>query len=311
MRILVVCSGNTPHFNLQQHQAFIYDQVESLKAMDATLEFDYFFIRGKGIRGYLACFPHLRQQLRRRQYHLIHAHVVMASLLANLQRAVPVISTFHGSDINHPRLRLLSLLAAALSRKAIYVSQQLKDKALYAPPRASVVIPCGVNFSLFTPRVKRHSRQQLGLSPDRIYILFSSHFSNPVKNYELARKAVALLNDDRITLLELKNCSREDVALLLTAVDLALITSHSEGSSQFLKEALACNCPVVSTDVGDARLVMRGIAGCSITTSEPGAVATSIRNTLAYPHSIQSRGYIARFDSQRIAQQIRDVYHRH
>ena len=311
MRILVVCSGNAPNFDVQKHQAFIYDQVESLKAMDATLEFDYFFIRGKGFRGYLACLPRLRQQLRRRQYHLIHAHVVMASLLANMQRAVPVISTFHGSDINNPRLRALSLLAALLSRQTIYVSQQLKDKAMYAPPKTSFMIPCGVNFALFTPRLKPQSRQRLGLSPDKTYILFSSHFSNPVKNYALARNAVALLDDDTITLLELTNYSREEVALLLTAVDLALITSFSEGSSQFLKEALACNCPVVSTDVGDARLVMGDIAGCYITASEPEAVATSLRNALAYPHSITSRDHIARFDHQRIAQQIRHVYYQH
>lgn len=309
MRILIVCSGNALNFDVRKHQAFIYDQVESLKELDATLEFDYFFITGKGFRGYLACLPRLLQQLRYRQYHLIHAHVVMASLLANLQRAVPVISTFHGSDINNPWLRVLSLLASALSRQTIYVSQRLKDKAMYTPTKTSFVIPCGVNFTLFTPRSKLQSRQPLGLSPGRTYILFSSHFSNPVKNYALARNAVALLDDDTITLLELTNYSREDVALLLTAVDLALITSHSEGSSQFLKEALACNCPVVSTDVGDARLVMSGIAGCYLTASEPKAVATSIRNALAYPHSIQSREHIAHFDNQLIAQQIRDVYY--
>ena len=88
MRILIVCSGNAPSFDLEKHQAFIYDQVEALKKVDATLEFDYFFITGKGIRGYLSCLPRFRQQIRRGDYQLVHAHVVMASLLANMQRSI-------------------------------------------------------------------------------------------------------------------------------------------------------------------------------------------------------------------------------
>ncbi len=309
MRVLLVCSGNAPHFDLQMHQAFIYEQVESLKELDATLEFDYFFITGRGIRGYLSCFPRFIQQLKRGRYHLVHAHFVLSSLLANMQRRVPVITTFHGSDINDSRLRLLSLLASVMSRKAIYVSQSLRDKALYAPPKTSVVIPCGVNLALFVPGCKSQSRQQLGLLPDKTYILFSSAFSNPVKNYGLARQAVARLNDPAIEVIELKNYTRHQVALLLTAVDLALITSFSEGSSQFLKEALACNCPVVSTDVGDARLVMQGIAGCSVTSHEPQDVAVGIRNALRHQNPVQSRDHVARFDSQLIASQIRYVYH--
>ncbi|GAB3513225.1 hypothetical protein GCM10027341_54980 [Spirosoma knui] len=309
MRILIVCSGNRPDFDVQKHQAFIYDQVEALKAVDANLAFDYFFITGKGVRGYLKCFPQLKRQLTRGRYDLIHAHVGLASLLANLQRRVPVVSTFHGSDINDARLRFLSLLAELLSRSTIYVSPYLRQKAIYASPKTSHVIPCGVNFSLFRPRSKPQSRQRFGLSPDKTYILFSSDFANPVKNYKLAKQAIDQLDDASIELLELKNYTREDVAFLLTAVDLALITSFSEGSSQFLKEALACNCPVVSTDVGDAWLVMQGIAGCYVTTHEPEAVAAGIRNALAYTGPIQSRDHIARFDNQHIAQQIRDVYY--
>ena len=311
MRVLVVCSGNAPNFDLPTHQAFIYDQVESLKELDATLEFDYFFITGKGVRGYLACFPQLRQRLKRGRYHLIHAHFALSSLLANMQRRVPVVSTFHGSDINDYRLRFFSVLADLLSRKTIYVSQHLRDKAIHTSPKKSAVISCGVNLTLFTPRCKQQSRQQLGLSPDRTYILFSSAFTNPVKNYELARSAVALLDDATIDLLELKNYTREQVALLFTAVDLALITSFSEGSSQFLKESLACNCPVVSTDVGDARLVMQGIAGCYLTTHEPANVAASLREALAYAGTVQSRSHVLHYDNQLVAQKIRHVYSQH
>lgn len=309
MRILIVCSGNAPNFDVRLHQAFIYEQVEALKQLDTSLQFDYFFIQGKGIQGYLSCRRALRQQLANQTYACVHAHVTMSSLLANLQRRVPVVTTFHGSDINVPKLRVLAMVAAVLSRRTIYISQQLLQKSLYTGGASASVIPCGVDFDRFLLRSKSESRQWLGLDAHKKYILFSSGFSNPVKNYPLAKAAVELLQDEAVELLELKNYSREEVALLFTAVDVALMTSHSEGSPQFVKEALACNCPVVSTDVGDVRDVISDIEGCYLTSYQPEDVAEKLRAVLANPAAVSSRDHIRRFDNQFIARQVRDVYY--
>ncbi|WP_080055459.1 glycosyltransferase [Spirosoma aerolatum] len=308
MRILIVCSGNAPNFDVRLHQAFIYEQVEALKQLDTSLQFDYFFIQGKGLLGYLSCHRALLQQLANQLYDCVHAHVTMSSLLANLQRRVPVITTFHGSDINVPKLRMLAMVAAFLSYRTIYISQQLRQKAIYKGKASPAVIPCGVDFERFVPRSKVESRQLLGLIAHKKYILFSSGFSNQVKNYPLAKAAVELLQDSSVELLELKNYGREDVALLFTAVDVALMTSYSEGSPQFVKEALACNCPVVSTDVGDVRDMISDIEGCYLTTYEPQDVAEKLRVVLANPTAVSSRECIRRFDNRLIARQIRDVY---
>ncbi|QIP13910.1 glycosyltransferase family 4 protein [Spirosoma aureum] len=308
MRILIVCSGNAPNFDFQLHQAFIYDQVEALKQLDNTLQFDFFFIRGKGLTGYLSCLKNLSDQLKSQAYHCVHAHVALSGLLANLQRQVPVVTTFHGSDINVPLLRGVSLLVEMLSRRTIYISHRLVEKAIYAGKTKRSVIPCGVDFALFRPRPKQHSREQLGLSSDKRYILFSSSFDITVKNYPLAKAALQLLHDETIELLELKNYNRKVVALLLSAVDVALMTSFSEGSPQFVKEALACNCPVVSTDVGDVRLVMGDIPGCYITSYDVADVAEKIRLVLANTAPVVSRGHIQQFDKQLIARQVRSVY---
>jgi teichuronic acid biosynthesis glycosyltransferase TuaC len=307
MRVLIVCSGNAPNFDVQKHQAFIYDQVEALKKLDTTLQFEYFFIRGKGLTGYLSCFKQLKRQLTHKTHHGIHAHVAVSGLLAALQREVPVITTFHGSDINQPVLRWISWLVAQLCRQTIYVSHGLLNKAIYVGNR-SQVIPCGVDFDRFKPRPKAQSRQQLGLSLTKRYILFSSGFDIAVKNYPLAKTAVALLQDETVELLELKNYTRDEVALLFTAVDVALMTSYTEGSPQFVKEALACNCPVVSTDVGDVRAVMSQIAGCFITSYKPDDVAACLREALTNPVPIRAREAIAHFDNRLIAQQILAVY---
>lgn len=308
MRILIVCSGNAPNFKFSQHQAFVYDQVEALKRLDETLQFDYFFVTGKGLTGYLSCLKKLTCQLDSQAYQFIHAHVAMSGMLANLQRRVPVITTFHGSDINIPSLRVVSLFVEMLSRRTIYVSHNLANKAIYVGAKR-VVIPCGVDFDLFQPRSKQESRHKLGLHNHKKYVLFSSDFGNTVKNYPLARAALELLQEDTIELLELKNFTRQEVALLFTAVDVALMTSFSEGSPQFIKEALACNCPVVSTDVGDARIVMGGIAGCYLTTYDPADVARKIKLVLTNTLPFVSREHVQQFDNQLIAEQIRTVYH--
>ncbi|MCK8494900.1 MULTISPECIES: glycosyltransferase [Spirosoma] len=308
MRILVVCSGNALNFNFEKHQAFIYDQVEALKQVNDTLQFDYFFIKGKGLTGYLSCLNALEQQLDSQMYHCIHAHVAVAGLLANLQRKVPVVTTFHGSDIVVPVLRGVSSLVDWLSHRTIYITQPLVEKAIFTDHRKRVVVPCGVDFELFRPRPKQQSRQHMGLLPHKRYVLFSSNFATAVKNYPLAKQAIGLLHDDSVELLELKNYSRQEVAILMTAVDAALMTSFWEGSPQFVKEALACNCPVVSTDVGDVRTVIQSIQGCYITTYDPVDVADKLRLVLNNPQPIKAREHIPQFDSRLIAQQINAVY---
>ena len=67
---------------------------------------------------------------------------------------------------------------------------------------------------------------------------FASNFSNKVKNYQLAKKALKHLNK-KIHLIELVGYNRDEVNILLNAVDFLLMTSISEGSHQIIKEAMA------------------------------------------------------------------------
>jgi teichuronic acid biosynthesis glycosyltransferase TuaC len=309
MKILIVCSGNAPGFVFEKHQAFIHDQVEAVRRQYDQVEFDYFLITRKGIRGYLSCLKHLYKQLSHGNYTCIHAHVATAGLLANLQRGTPVVTTFHGSDINGKGHRVLSAVVELLSRRTIYVSDGLRRKALIRLGARSRVIPCGVDFALFAPGDKEVARKQLGLSEQKKYILFASGFGNLVKNYPLAKAAVDRLRDWEVELLELKDYTREEVARLLVAVDAALLTSFSEGSPQFVKEALACNCPVVSTDVGDVRAVINEVEGCYLTSFEVGDVARKLALVLQSTEKIRGRERIGHFDNRLIAQQVLAVYH--
>lgn len=308
MKILVICSGNAKNFNFQKHQAFIYDQVEAVKKVDPGISFDYYFINRKGIKGYLLSLKELKKQIKLNNYQCIHAHFALSALLANLQRKIPVISTFHGSDINNNKNRVFSLFVEILSKKTIYVSLDLLNKAIFNLKRKNAIIPCGVDFDLFKPLSKAASLQKMGLSIQKKYILFSSNFDNTIKNYPLAKAALERIGYSNIELLELKNYTRKEVAVLFNAVDLALMTSLSEGSPQFVKEAIACNCPVVSTDVGDVRKVIGNIKGCFISTFQVEDVADKIEKALDIDQQINGRSMIRYFDDKSIAEKLINIY---
>ena len=96
-------------------------------------------------------------------------------------------------------------------------------------------------------------------------------------------------------LIELDNRNREEVNLLLNACNLLLLTSTSEGSPQVIKEAMACNRPIVATDVGDIRELIGDTEGCYLTSFDPDDVAKKIKLALQFETSINASERIKRF----------------
>lgn len=139
-------------------------------------------------------------------------------------------------------------------------------------------------------------------------ILFSGSFNNPVKNAYLAHQAVELLH--AAYLIELRNYTREQVCWLMNAVDACVMTSRSEGSPQFIKEAMACNSPVVSVDVGDVAEVMGDAGGCYIASYYPEDIADKLQQALKRKKIIEGRQRIIdlKLDNQHIAQQLFNIY---
>jgi glycosyltransferase involved in cell wall biosynthesis len=197
-----------------------------------------------------------------------------------------------------------------LSRSHIVVSTEMKralnDERVH-------VIPCAVDTSVFYPTDTASERKKLGWKEEKRYILFSSAFSNTVKNAPLAQEAIAELNAENIQLVELKGKSRLEVAQLLNACDAALMTSFTEGSPQFIKEAMACAAPVVSTPVGDVPELSENLAGHFLVEYTKESVAQGIRRAIEFrdekkqtkgPEVVQKFG----LTPHHIAQRIMDVY---
>lgn len=240
LKILVVCSGN--HRTIA---SFISEQVESLSKNG--IECNYFTIKGRSFLGYLKNLSAFHQTIKQFNPDLIHAHYGLSGFFANLQRKIPVITTYHGSDIHNAFARFFSKMSIALSAYNVFVTTSLRLKS--GTQSKSEVLPCGVDLKLFEPKDKNHSRAKFGYSATEKLVLFSGAFTNLVKNSTLALEVLNQIPGAK--LVELKNYRREEVSALMSAVDCCLMTSFTEGSPQFIKEAMACNCPIVSVNVGD------------------------------------------------------------
>ena len=235
MKILILASLNS---HAGKMAPFITEQAEALQA--AGCEVVYFGVMGKGVVGYLKQLPRLRRVIREQHIDLVHAHYGLCCLLANLQRLVPVVSTYHGSDINSPKVRRFSKVAMRLSAWNIFVSKRTQDIAFAEVPqsvqRKSSLIPCGINLpapwqQLQTQMVGTQTLRQwvnTVLEPNKKHVLFAGALDNPVKDPELAKEVIRIINTQatqsaisgegqkqEIQLIELKGYTRDQVNALM------------------------------------------------------------------------------------------------
>ena len=301
MKILIVCSANSGKV-----APFIQEQVEAL-TMNFDVECSFFLIKEKGPLGYLKHLPLLRKTIQEYKPDIIHAHYGYSGLLANLQRKTPVITTYHGSDINVDAAFILSKLSIYLSSYNIFVS--LKNLTKANKISNSSLIPCAVDTNTFYPSNKDECRKDLRLDINKKYVLFSNSFDIKVKNAPLAKSAISLM--DNVVLLELKGYKRKDVAKLMNAVDVCLMTSISEGSPQFIKEAMACNCPIVSVNVGDVKEVIAHTEGCFVSdTYKKEEIAEKIKMALQFGKRTTGRERIFEMglDTKSVSEKLMQIY---
>ena len=102
--------------------------------------------------------------------------------------------------------------------------------------------------------------------------------------------------------------NRDEVNILLNAVDFLLMTSISEGSPQIIKEAMACNCPIITTDVGDVRKIIGPTKDCFITSFDSNEIGDKIRIILASGLRSNGRLFMESYGLDKIAMKVKDVY---
>lgn len=304
---------------------FIREQVGALR--EQGCECEYYYVKGKGIMGYLRAIPGLRKMIREWKPDVVHAHYGLSCLVANLAtRRVPVASTYHGSDINVKSVRRFSKMAIRLSAWNIFVSKKNMALAGVVEGKKASLVPCGINIPLPWNDLQKQKVEQLTLNQwmetimpkGNKYVLFAGAFDNAVKDPELAKNAVAMLNDandrndaNEVQLIELKGYSRDQVNALMYSCDALLMTSKTEGSPQVIKEAMACGCPIVSVDVGDVAERTDGVDGCFVVKSrEPREIAAAIEKALVFKGRTNGRDKIIEFGltNELVAKQIIETY---
>jgi glycosyltransferase involved in cell wall biosynthesis len=297
-------------YNQGRFAPFIVEQVEAL--MRVGCEIGFFGVKGKGLKGYLKNLPALKKEIMTFRPNVIHAHYGLSGLLANLQRTVPVVITFHGSDLNDKKVLPFSKMAMYLSAWNILVSRKTIEIAYPTNKRFSL-LPCGVELCDMQLIEKNEAKRQMGLEAEKKYVLFSSAFDNTVKNAALAKETVGLLQDNRLELLELKGYSREQVNLLMCSANALLLTSFSEGSPQVVKEAMACGCPIVSVDVGDVKERIEGLEGCFVSTMHNAQeLAELLQKALSFEGRTHGREKLMAdgLDNNVVAQQLVGIYNK-
>jgi teichuronic acid biosynthesis glycosyltransferase TuaC len=259
MRVLVVTSMY-PTPSRPGLGGFVRDQVDALREMDG-LDVEVFAFDPGGASRFARAAARLRRTHGRHDFDLVHAHYGLSGWVAlALGRRAPLIVTFHGTDLDHRVVGPLSRALAPLVDVTAPVSARLARRGLpgAGTTRAAPILPCGVNLDRFGPRDRREARRRLGLAADGRYLLFPADPARPEKRHDRALELARAVDAELLTY---GGLDPDQVPDTINAANAVLATSDREGFGLAPLEALACDVPVLSTDVGIAPLALRGIGG--------------------------------------------------
>ncbi len=308
MRVLVV-TNLWPSPAAPARGGFVRDQVDALRAIDG-LELELFTF-GTGSREYARAAFELRRRYRGHTFDAVHAHYGLAGWSSLAVRGAPHVVTFHGTDLAHQRVGPLSRALARLVALPAPVSASLARAGLPGiaadRDRRLAVLPTGVNLDRFRRIDRRQARVALGLDPDGRYLLFPSDPSRPEKRHDRARELAQVAGG--VELIAYGQRPLEEVPLMINAANAVVAPSEREGFGLAPLEALACDVPVLATDVGVARLVLSGIEGTLCAPFDAtGWAAVLAPHLAAEDPRVYGRRRAALFDRNRLAERVFRAY---
>jgi len=233
----------------------------------------------------------------------------VTGLAALFRSGTPLVITLHGSDVLLGRIEpMISRFVCRFADATIAVSKKIAAKI------PGEIVPCGVDLRTFEPKRRIEARDRLGLSLEKHYVLFPFRPSRPVKRFDVASAAVSRLAADGldVELLTVSKVPNTEMPWYYSAADAMILCSDSEGSPTAVKEALACNLPVVTTDVGDVAEIVDGIAGIQICEQTADSLCEGLKKVLHPPAGFVFDGRFAmrRYSHENIIQAILRVYRR-
>jgi len=281
MKVIFVSSGNNKKYGIN---SFINEQAESLKRQG--VEVDHYLILGSDIVTYLGNIFKLRTRIKAGNYDLIHAHYVLSGWVSLLAfSGKPIVLSLMGTDaygkIIGPNktsffsryLTLLTLLIQPFVSFIISKSPNI-EKYVYLKKK-SLIIPNGVDLNKFSPTETSYHKE-LGMDTSFKNIVFMGDKNDVRKNFQYLLAIEDKLNKAGCKIVAPYPVSHDKVIKYLNSADVLVMCSFNEGSPNIVKEAMACNCKAVLTDVGDVRYLAQGVKGYAIADFNPDDVFEKI-----------------------------------
>lgn len=276
MKILIVSSGNSKNGT----NPVVSNQI--LHLLHQGVQAEYFPIKGKGLKAYFNSIFLLREFLRGKKYDVVHAHYSLSGFVASLSvKGSPVVVSLMGSEVYSGGLHLLTIkiFAKHLWTKTIVKSQSMLLKVGLPDLQ---LIPNGVDLERFSPMDRESSCYRVGFDSSVINISFFSNPARREKNFILAETVTNKLADKSIKLNIIYDKKPEEIPYYINASDIILLTSNHEGSPNIIKEAMACNCVVVATDVGDISWLFEDVKGCYLSSTKDGELSEKLSLAIAF-----------------------------
>jgi glycosyltransferase involved in cell wall biosynthesis len=317
LRVLMV-AGRLPTADAPNALASVARQIESVRRLGISV--DVLEIDGPPRVKYVRALAQLRQQVG--AVDLVHAHYGFSGWVARVQASKPVVVSFMGDDLlgtpgqkgrATARSRVAVQINRWLARTVDRVIVKSEEMARIVSPVEATVVPNGVDLEAFRPMDRRQARGMLGWADDRRYVLFPGDPAIPRKGFTLANATLERVRrglGQSIELVPLRGIPSDRVPLVMNACDALLMVSLSEGSPNAVKEALACDVPVISVPVGDTPELLADVSGTALCPRDPDALSAALSRMLRDSVSCEGRAAIIRrrLDRDSVARTIASIY---
>jgi len=318
LRVLAV-TNMYPTVSDPVYGTFIQTQMQSIAklGLDVSVE----FIDGRrGAWRYAPAISRLLRVATRKRYDVVHAHYGLTGFVAAAQR-LPLVVSFCGDDLlgtpdGRGGLTIKSRLTISLARFAarradaiICKSDQMRN-ALQSQGRRAHVIPNGVDTDLFTPGSRLEARNKLGLGLSDHLVMFPNTPTERRKRLDLAQASVEAVSRMGVScrLWVVDKVPPAQMPVYYRAANCLLLTSDWEGSPNVVKEALSCDLPVVSVNVGDVPRWLSLVSGCKVVERSPQAIAAGLQSILSCTTSVDGTHVREALDLAVVARRVVAVY---